>query len=106
MIHLVQHDPRRAQTITNRLRRKPSAVLEAIKALLLHRRDQLPVDNQSSRSVTVVSVDSENNQWEFRISNCEFRIYKLPNSGIWVSISWKIEAFEKQDQGEFRISNC
>ena len=58
MIDLVQADSRGLHTVANRLRRKPRAVLEAVEAFLLHRRDQLPVDDQRRAGVAVVSVYS------------------------------------------------
>src|SRR5881227_896820 len=56
---LINTDARCAQAVSNRLRRKTRAVLDAIKAFFFNRRDQLAVANDRRRRIAVICVYAE-----------------------------------------------
>jgi len=53
-------DPRVLEAPASGQRREAGAVLDAVEPLLLRGRDELAVDDQGGRRVTVVRVESEN----------------------------------------------
>ena len=60
MVHLFKPQPRRIETVTNRLLGETGAMLDAIEALLFDRGDQSAVFDDCRRSIAVIRVDSEN----------------------------------------------
>ena len=60
VVHLFEPQPRRIETITNRLLGETGAMFDAIETLFFDRGDQSAVLDDCRRSIAVIRVDSEN----------------------------------------------